>query len=129
MATLQNANSALFIVRVAAAGNLLIHGATRLTTGGVSGFDEHLHSLGYPPFTAWVITIFEIFASISIIAGIWIVPLCILFCLELTMGIIMVHLREGWFVVGGGRNGMEYSVLLILCFIATAIGHGKKRLA
>ena len=26
----------------------------------------------------------------------------------------------GWFVVGAGRNGMEYSVLLIACLLANA---------
>ena len=36
----------------------------------------------------------------------------------LTAGIAMVHAREGWFVVGGGRNGVEYSVLLIACLAA-----------
>ena len=25
---------------------------------------------------------------------------------------------EGWFVVGGGRNGVEYSVLLLVCLVA-----------
>ncbi len=25
----------------------------------------------------------------------------------------MVHFRKGWFVVGGGRNGVEFNFLLI----------------
>jgi hypothetical protein len=33
---------------------------------------------------------------------------------------ILVQFREGWFV-GGGRNGIEYSVLLILCFVGVAL--------
>ena len=28
-------------------------------------------------------------------------------------GVAMIHAKEGWFVVGAGRNGMEYSLLLI----------------
>jgi putative oxidoreductase len=28
-------------------------------------------------------------------------------------GIAMIHYNEGWFVVGGGRNGMEFNFLLI----------------
>ncbi len=28
-------------------------------------------------------------------------------------------------MVGGGRNGVEYSVLLILCFAAVALGSRK----
>jgi hypothetical protein len=39
-----------------------------------------------------------------------------------------VHFQEGWFVVGGGRNGMEYSVLLMLCFTATGIAYWEKNL-
>ncbi|MBK8885646.1 MAG: hypothetical protein IPN46_03480 [Saprospiraceae bacterium] len=29
----------------------------------------------------------------------------------------MVHLPNGWFVVGGGYNGIEYNVLLIAVLI------------
>ena len=32
-------------------------------------------------------------------------------------GIVLVHAPAGWFVVGLGRNGMEYSVLLIACLL------------
>jgi putative oxidoreductase len=49
--------------------------------------------------------------------------LCAWFALELFAGIVLVHARDGWFVVGGGRNGMEYSVLLIVGLIATALLH------
>jgi putative oxidoreductase len=42
------------------------------------------------------------------------------------MGIILVHAKEGWFVVGAGRNGVEYSVLLIAVFVALAISGFEK---
>ncbi len=48
-------------------------------------------------------------------------PLCAWFAIQLLCGIVLVHFGEGWFVVGGGRNGYEYSVLLIACFVAVAI--------
>ena len=117
---------ALLIVRVAACGNMIIHGITRLSNGGVIPFDGYLSSLGFPPYTAWMITGFEILASIVIIAGKWISPLSILFCMQLLMGIILVHFPEGWFVVGAGRNGMEYNVLLIICFASTAVANWKR---
>ena len=41
------------------------------------------------------------------------IPLCLWFAAELTVGIVMVHAHAGWFVVGGGSGGMEFSVLLI----------------
>lgn len=118
---------ALNLIRFAAAGNLLIHGITRLSGGGVSPFDSWLSGLGFPPYTAWLITAFEIVASIMIMVGKWVAPLCIVFMLELGMGIFLLHRYEGWFVVGGGRNGMEYSVLLIVCFAATAMVYWKKK--
>jgi putative oxidoreductase len=116
----------MLLIRFAAGGNLLIHGLARMGNGTVSDFDGYLTSLGFHPFTAWSITFFEIGASILLITGQWVVPLAILFCLELITGIILVHYPEGWFVVGAGRNGMEYSVLLILCFISSTLFHPKK---
>jgi len=41
----------------------------------------------------------------------------------------MARLPNGWFAVRLGRNGMEYSVLLIVCLLALAfvyIGQLKK---
>jgi putative oxidoreductase len=122
-----NANLALSIIRIAAAGNMIIHGISRLSEGTVSNFDGWLTSLGFLPYTAWALTIFEIVGGAALIWGKkWVPWICIIFCVQLIMGIVLVHGREGWFVVGAGRNGMEYSVLLIICFASTAIANRKK---
>lgn len=118
---------ALTIIRVAAAGNMLIHGISRTVTGGVSGFDEYLSSLGFPPYSAFLITAFELLAALLIIINRWTSILSIVFCIELIVGIILVHGPEGWFVVGHGRNGSEYSVLLILCFVSSIVAYWPKR--
>lgn len=118
---------ALNLIRFAAAGNLLIHGIYRLSVGGVTPFDGYLSGLGFPPYSAWLITAFEIVGAIMILVGRWVAPLCIVFIVEIGMGIFLLHRHEGWFVVGGGRNGMEYSVLLIICFAATAMVYWKKK--
>jgi putative oxidoreductase len=117
---------ALNLIRFACAGSLLIHGITRFAGGGVNPFDSYLSGFGFPPFTAWVITAFEIVGSIMIMVSKWVTPIAIAFTIELAMGIFLLHRHEGWFVVGGGRNGMEYSVLLIVCFSATALAWRKK---
>jgi putative oxidoreductase len=116
----RNQNLAFKFIRWAAAANMLIHGVTRLRLGTVGDFDGYLVSLGFPPYIAWALTFFEIGAAIAIIFGKWIAPLSIVFCIELAMGIVLVHFKEGWFVVGAGNNGMEYSVLLIICFASNA---------
>lgn len=118
---------ALTIIRVATAGNMLIHGISRIVTGGVTGFDGYLSSLGFPPYSAWIITAFELTAAVLIMLNRWTSILSIFFCVELLMGIILVHGPEGWFVVGHGRNGSEYSVLLILCFVSAIIAYWPKR--
>ena len=111
------------IVRVAAAAMMIIHGSFRAFSGGVAPFGEYLGSQGFPAglALAWVMTVVEIAGGLLLVAGKFVRPLCAWFCLELLAGIAMVHFREGWFVVGGGRNGIEYSVLLIVCFVAVAL--------
>jgi uncharacterized membrane protein YphA (DoxX/SURF4 family) len=46
--------------------------------------------------------------------------ICVAFIIELTRGIYLVHLANGWFVVGASTGGMEYSTLLILTRIVIA---------
>jgi putative oxidoreductase len=114
--------SALRVLRVVVAILLFIHGAYRLTSGGVAGFGEFL-SGAHLPFgaaIAWVITIGEIVGTVALAAGIFVRPLALYYAAELSMGIALVHGREGWFVVGGGRNGAEYSVLLIAVLLMQA---------
>ena len=111
------------IVRLAAAGMMIIHGTFRLFAGGVAPFGEFLGSQGLPAglAVAWLLTVVEIVGGALLASGRFVRPLCAWFSLELLAGIALVHFREGWFVVGGGRNGFEYSLLLIVCFAAVAV--------
>jgi putative oxidoreductase len=116
-------NPGITIMRCTVAILLGIHGVTRALTGGVSAFGEFLSGQGLPAGTtiAWVITIFEIIGAVALLSRRAVIPVAALFIIELAMGIVMVHFREGWFVVGGGRNGMEYSVLLIMGLLSVLI--------
>lgn len=105
----------LVALRVLISAQLVIHGTFRLITGGAVPFGGFLAEQGLPfgvPI-AWFITVTEIAGGLSLMAGKFIRPLVGWFVIQLVLGIAMVHAREGWFVVGGGRNGMEYSVVLI----------------
>ncbi|MBY0416565.1 MAG: hypothetical protein K2W88_00690, partial [Pararheinheimera sp.] len=42
-------------------------------------------------------------------------------------GIAILHAKVGWFVVGPGRNGAEYSALLILLLLSVAVHHWPSR--
>jgi putative oxidoreductase len=121
---------ALKVLRVYLAINMIVHGVARIYAGGVAPFGGFLDGAGFPfgLYLAWAITVFEIAGGVMLISGYLVPLLALVFALELLMGIFLVHAPHGWFVVGLGRNGMEYSVLLIVAFICVAIsGDGKNR--
>lgn len=92
-----------------------IHGWYRLSAGTSPGFGDWLATQGIPlpHAVAWGVTISEIIGSACLAIGLCVRPFALLFMAIYATGIVLVHAPEGWFVVGGGRNGMEYSVLLI----------------
>jgi putative oxidoreductase len=112
----------LTALRIVVALLMLIHGVGRVFAGGVEPFGVWLSGIGFPlgrPL-AWLITIVEIVGAPALAAGILVRPLSLYFTAQLAMGILLVHWPEGWFVVGLGRNGMEYSVLLMAVFLGLA---------
>ena len=112
----------LVVVRIAVGLLLAVHGWTRTLSGGVPGFGDYLAAEGFPAghALAWAISLFEIFGSFCLVIGRLVRFVAPVHIVILASGIAMVHAREGWFVVGGGRNGVEYSVLLIACLAALA---------
>lgn len=120
---MQQFNSRFLIVlhlfRVVLSLLLIIHGVVRLVIGGVPHFGAYLNSEGIPAGTviAYALTFFEIIGGCLLALRIfskWIIPV---FLVEIIIGLIMVHAKEGWFVVGYGRNGSEYSILIIVSLV------------
>ncbi|MDB4913853.1 MAG: DoxX family protein [Gemmatimonadetes bacterium] len=107
-------------VRIVVCCLLFIHGSSRFLTNGVADFEQFFLAHHLPAFGAWLVTGMEILGTPLLAAGRWVQPLALYFAAELTMGVILVHAQHGWFVVGGGSNGMEYSVLLISVLLAVA---------
>lgn len=118
-------NLALIALRVLLAATMIIHGVARIYAGGVAPFGEFLKTQSFPYglYLAWAITIFEIAGGIALAFGYYVPVLAAIFAIHLTLGIVLVHAENGWFVVGLGRNGVEYSVLLVVSFLLTAFSH------
>ena len=119
----RSAREALTVIRVATAILMLIHGVYRATHEGyVSGFGGFLESKGFPMGVALAtaITAWELVGGVLLMLGKWTRWVALVFAVELTGGLVMVHAPEGWFVVGGGRNGMEYAAMLIVTMLALA---------
>jgi putative oxidoreductase len=119
----QRARVGVVVLRVATASVFLIHGVARTLNGTVGGFGGFLGGWGFPAGAAiaWGITIVEIVGGAALAAGYAVRWLAAWFIVQIAAGIVMVHASSGWFVVGAGRNGVEYSVLIVACLFATAM--------
>lgn len=120
-------STALVFIRVVLAALMFVHGAARIANGTVDDFGGFLGSQGFPLgfYLAWGITIFELVGSVLLAVGFYTYIVALIFAVELIAGIALVHSKEGWFVVGAGRNGMEYSVLLVASFLSIAFAYYK----
>ena len=114
---------ALTLLRAGTALIMIIHGIARMRLGIVDDFGVGLNSWGFPAgfALAWTITIVEIVGGSALAAGYLVRPLAVWFAFQLAIGVYLIHGRVGWFVVGAGRNGTEFSALLILCLAVTAM--------
>jgi putative oxidoreductase len=109
------------ILRLTLAVILIMHSVPGMFTGGVNDFGKlYLDPLGFTPFglmIAWAIKLSHVACAVLLLINRYIKAAAVITILILVLGIIMVHGREGWFVVGGGTNGVEYNVLLIAVFL------------
>ncbi len=117
------------VLRVTLALLIAAHGWARLMAGGVVPFGGFLESQGFPFGFAWTaaVTGLEIVGSVALALGRLVFPLSLVFSAVYAMGVALVHAKAGWFVVGLGRNGSEYSVLLIVGLLCVGMQHVKLR--
>lgn len=118
------------ILRIAVAIILLTHSVFGMFDGGINAFgDLYLNAIGFAPLgvpIAWAIKLSHVAAAISLLTDKYVKIFGAITIFVLVVGIIMVHYPEGWFVVGGGRNGMEYNFLLICVLLAIMFPNGFK---
>jgi putative oxidoreductase len=125
------------LLRWLLAGLIAAHGWARLIHGGVPPFGDWLNGQallqGLPGdlrlglAIAIGITALEILGTPLLAAGRFVAPLALLYAAVYAVGIALVHAKAGWFVVGLGRNGAEYSVLLIACLLCVGMQHLGRR--
>ncbi|MGC4040159.1 MAG: DoxX family protein [Flavobacterium sp.] len=119
------------LLRIPVAIILLIHGMAGMFNNGVNDFGNlYLNPIGFDPFglyIAWAIKISHVIAAILLLINKFIKPAAVITIFVLVMGIIMVHFKEGWFVVGGGRNGMEFNFILIFVLLAIMYPNGLRK--
>ncbi len=118
------------ILRSAVAIILLTHSIPGMFNNGVNDFGNlYLNQIGFAPvgvYLAWLIKISHVVCAVLLLLNKFIKPAAIVTIFILIMGIVLVHFKEGWFVVGGGRNGVEYNFLLICVLVAIMFPDGIK---
>ncbi len=114
--------SALVPIRVLIGGIIVSHGVTHFSNG-IASFGEFFLSKGisHGVMVAWIVSIIEIVGGISFVFGKFAKPLGLYFFFELLLGSYWIHWQSGKFIVEAGKNGIEYSILLIVSFLVVAL--------
>lgn len=121
------------VLRWALAIILFMHSIPGMFNGGINDFGNlYLNQIGFDPFgvyLAWAIKLLHVAAAILFIANKYIKWAAWPTLFILVVGIFMVHLEHGWFVVGGGQNGVEFNFLLIAVISHLLIDDKKSKLS
>lgn len=117
-----------FLLRFAIAVILLAHSIPGMFSNGINDFGNlFLNQIGFAPLgvpIAWSIKLSHLVAALCLIFEKFIKWACIVTILVLITGIVLVHFKEGWFVVGAGRNGVEFNFILIFALLTIMFPKG-----
>lgn len=123
-----NFSNATFLLRFAVAIILLSHSLPSFYTGSVNAFGrDYLDTVGFAPFglpLAWAVKLSHIAAAFCLIFEKFVKWAGFVTISILITGIAMIHFHEGWYVIGGGRNGWEYNFLLIFALLTVMYPEG-----
>jgi putative oxidoreductase len=110
------------ILRIAVSIILLAHSIPGMFNNGINDFGNlYLNQVGFAPFgiaIAWAIKLSHLICAVLLVMDKYVKTAAFITIFVLIVGIIMVHFKEGWFVVGGGRNGVEFNFLLICVLLS-----------
>jgi putative oxidoreductase len=123
-----HAPTAAFVNRLALGAMFLAHGLLKVfvfTLPGTVGFFE---SIGFPGWTAYLVTLAEIAGGAALILGIrtrWVAAAL----LPVLLGALYVHLGNGW-VFSAPNGGWEYPAFLVASSVVQILlGDGRLALA
>lgn len=123
-----NIKNSTFLLRLAVAIILLAHGIPGIMDGSINEFGKmYLNQNGFDPVgvpIAWAIKLSHVATAICLLFEKYVKLASGITILILIVGILMVHFKEGWYVVGGGRNGMEFNFLLIFVLLTIMFPNG-----
>jgi len=129
--TIKQVMNGTLLLRITVAFILLTHSVFGMFNNGINDFGNlFLNQIGFAPFgvfLAWSIKLSHVIAAVLLLLNKYVKLAGFVTIFVLIMGIVLVHFQEGWFVVGGGRNGIEYNFLLIMVLLAIMSPNGLKK--
>ena len=128
---MRNLTHHTFLLRFALAVIFFMHSFFSIFQGSVNEFGRsYLDAVGFAPFglyIAWAVKLTHLISVPLLLLNRYVKSVAIANILILLAGIIMLHAKEGWFVVGGGRNGVEFNFLLIFALLTIMFPEGWKK--
>ena len=108
----------LAVLRIVVGVTYILHGWPKLMDGA-RGTAQFFGQLGIPVPTAsaWLVTLLEVVGGLLLVLGLFVLPVALLFIIEMLVGIVLVHAPNGWYVIGPGEGGAEFNVLLIAALL------------
>jgi len=123
-----NIFNSTFFLRLAVAIILLMHSIPGMFNNGINEFGRfYLNEVGFSPIgipLAWAIKLSHVLCAFCLLFNKYVKAASIITLAILIVGIILVHFKEGWYVVGGGRNGIEFNFLLIFVLLTIMFPKG-----
>lgn len=112
----------LDVLRLVLCAILFTHGAYRLYEGSTPILGEILEEKGFPfgVFLGYSVNTVETVGSLLLALRLFVLPVSFMLATIYITGVILFHRHNGFFVVGPGTGGWEFSAILITCLLVTA---------
>ena len=123
-----NAEKAALINRLALGCMFIAHGLLKLVVFSLPEAANFFESVGFPGWTAYLVTFGEIIGGAAIVLGVR-TRLFVAALLPVLLGTIYVHSGNGW-LFNAPNGGWEYSAMLVVVSIVQLLlGDGSFALA
>lgn len=126
-----NIFNSTFLLRLAVAIILLMHSVPGMFNNGINDFGNlYLNQIGFAPMgvlLAWAIKLSHVVSALCLLFERYVKWAAVVTMAILLTGIVLIHFEEGWYVVGGGRNGLEFNFLLIFALLTIMFPNGLKK--
>lgn len=110
---------ATLLLRLMLGGMFLAHGLMKFVTFTLAGTAVFFESLGFPAWTAYVVSPAEVLAGVALLTGYQSRRVAIA-SVPILLGAMSVHLGNGW-LFSNANGGWEYPLYLVATAMVVAL--------